>query len=75
MSQLRRLVQHCQPDEAERTTLVGEVTTTKRESIEAEEGEEVATMAMVAGAMVAEVEVVVELVLIPVTTLMRNGAL
>jgi hypothetical protein len=32
-------------------------------------------MAMVAGAMVAEVEVVVELVLIPVTTLMRNGAL
>jgi hypothetical protein len=47
--------------------------TTKRGSIRVVAEEEVAKIAVVAGAVVGEVEVVVELVPIPVTTPMKNG--
>jgi hypothetical protein len=70
---LRRLAQHRQPDEAERTQVVGEVMTTKRVNRRVDVDEEVATVAVVARVEVVEVEVVVELVLIPVTILMKNG--
>jgi hypothetical protein len=70
---LPTLVQRRQPDEAEGAQAVGEVTNTKRVDRRADGGEEVATVAVVTGVEVVEVEVVVGPALIPVTTLMRNG--